>query len=497
MSIAPAPWRRSSLRLPAMLAPWLLMLAGAVSAQSDLATRVLATDQFEYSYSSETAREIVENWLDVSYLTGSFRTGLLLDSQQPSEEGGRENTIRHRFFEFASGDFQLRAGHFYGLFGRGLLFAAYEDRVIRVDTALDGLLVGTRTGRLQAAAFTGTPSAREQDVRGLDAQLDAGRGWSWGGTVLTYRPDDIVAADGSIHREWGLAGRLSKFLSFGDCYLEYGWKKGWDADPVPDDRFQNGHAFYGAVNLFAGSLALALEAKSYRRFAVLRRADGKTPLNRPPVAVREHIYTLLNRAPHNLDLDDERGAQAELTWGAPAGWTVLLNASRSERHDGTRTFEEAYAHLEKEDLGPLELRSAFDYMDSEGLRQTVIAEVGWHLDPVHVLTVTGEHQHVRVGGGPGFDLGAYDQQIVELEFAAAPRWSVAGILELNNKYPEQRAPDEEEGPFPAVQLTYGTMRGTQLSLWAGQRQAGQLCSGGVCKFEPEFEGVELMGIVRY
>jgi hypothetical protein len=153
--------------------------------------------------------------------------------------------------------------------------------------------------------------------------------------------------------------------------------------------------------------------------------------------------------------------------------------------------------VERDGAGPLRVRGGFGYQDSEGLRQTVIGELTWRLDPERALTLVAEHQHVRMGGGPGFDLGAYDQEIVELEFAAAPRWSAAGILEVNNKYREQRAPDEEAGPFPAVKLTYVSPRGTQLSLWAGRRQAGQLCSGGVCKYEPAFSGVELTGLIRY
>ena len=57
---------------------------------------------------------------------------------------------------------------------------------------------------------------------------------------------------------------------------------------------------------------------------------------------------------------------------------------------------------------------------------------------------------MRLGGGQGFDLGAYDQQWFKLEYETAPRWAFAAILEINNKYDEQRElPDEEKGPFPA------------------------------------------------
>ena len=96
-----------------------------------------------YFFDTETEEEIMENWLDVAYQFGGFRTGIMLKSSAPSEEGERANAIEHRFFEYAAGDVRVRAGHFFGIFGRGLIFNAYEDRTVRVDSRLDGLTAGT------------------------------------------------------------------------------------------------------------------------------------------------------------------------------------------------------------------------------------------------------------------------------------------------------------------------------------------------------------------
>ena len=75
-----------------------------------------------------------------------------------------------------SGDlFDLRVGHFYGLFGRGLVFAAYEDRFIRIDTVLDGLLASTTLGRFSGTVLSGRPSVREENVRAFDGSFDLGR----------------------------------------------------------------------------------------------------------------------------------------------------------------------------------------------------------------------------------------------------------------------------------------------------------------------------------
>jgi len=106
-------------------------------------------------------------------------------------------------------------------------------------------------------------------------------------------------------------------------------------------------------------------------------------------------------------------------------------------------------------------------------------------------------QEVLRDDRPGVDYGAYDEEWFKLEYETAPTWAFAVIVEANNKYPDQRAPDEEPGPFPAGQVTYTLPRGGNLNLWFGKRQAGYLCSGGVCKFEPAFAGVEFFGVFRY
>jgi hypothetical protein len=474
------------------------LAAGASPASGAIEGQVSATDQFEYSYQSETRREIFENWLDVSYLFGSLRTGVLLNSRSPSEEGDRANELRHRFVEFSSDDLVVRAGHFYGLFGRGLLFAAYEDRTIRVDTALDGLMASGSFGPVRGAAFSGTPSGIARDIRGADIEADLGRSLSIGGSGLTYQAPGAAAGAAAVNREWVAAGRLSGMFSFGDAYLECGWKKGYDFETALDDEAHPGRALYGSVNIAVGPVALAVEGKDYDRFAVLPRADGRVTLNNPPALTREHGYTLLSRNAHNLDPDDEVGAQAEITVTGPSGWDAIVNANRTRNHDGDLLFEEAYASLEKERFGDFRVRGAFGYQDSEGLHQLAIGEATWFADPVHAVTVQAQHEHVRLEGGPDVDLGAFDQQLYGVEISRSPHWTVTGLIEVNNKYPEQRfLPGEKKGPFPAIAISYASSDGSAVTLWAGKRQAGRVCTGGVCKFEPAFEGIELAGTLRY
>ena len=47
-----------------------------------------------------------------------------------------------------------------------------------------------------------------------------------------------------------------------------------------------------------------------------------------------------------------------------------------------------------------------------------------------------------------------------------------------------------------VQVGYKIGNHTDLSLLIGTRQAGNICIGGVCRYEPAFQGVELKIITR-
>ncbi|HOX25522.1 MAG TPA: DUF6029 family protein [Candidatus Krumholzibacteria bacterium] len=485
--------------------------AGAAAAEAGpapggLAWRdaITARDQFEYSYSFETEREIVENWLDVAYQFGDFRTGVLLNHQSPSEEGNRRNEVVHRFFEYGTGRFDLRVGHFYGMFGRGLVWNSYEDRFIRIDTALDGLLArgtfGAATLQVMSGTTGTTPTvsdtagtiATSVDVRGVDVEYKPAPWAMVGAAGLTYLPD-MLADNGDTLREWVGSGRLGLNTAHASAYVEYGKKSGYEYDLATADR-DEGYAFYANVAAFGGPLTVSLERSDYQRFAVLTRVDGKQPLNRPPALVREHIYTLLGRKPHNLNPDGEKGWQIEANADLGRGWTALGNVSRIENRNRETLFEEAYAHVEQARVGQFRVRGGLGYQDSEGaIRQTAVGDATWYQSDLMAWTLQAEHQHVRLGV-----LGEYDQEWFKLELELPPRWTIDGIIEVNNKYDAQFDPSEIKGDtFPSAQITYTLAGGGNLNLWFGKRQWGQLCVGGVCKTEPAFEGVEFYGAFRY
>ncbi len=465
------------------------------SAMPEWTEAVTATNKFKYSYSSETDKEIFDNWLDISYQFGGFRTGVMLRSEAPNEFGERGNRIEHRFFEFASSDFQVRAGHFFGIFGRGLVFNSYEDRVVRIDTRLDGIIATYRKDRLAATLFSGSPSVQPVDVRGLDLEYDVARGLKLGFSGVTYRPDDYLSPEQKVNREFFYAARARQNFDFGDYYVEYGQRSLSD-QTLLSERPDDGEALYANVNLYRGPVSFSWERSFYKRYAVVANADGKTALNRPPSLTREFTWTLLNRDPHNLDPADERGHNLDFMY-TEGDWTALVSGARLKKLSGETVYELGYTSVARDHVGPFKLTGGFAYQEAEDMRQSVVGELIWKATDTSSWTLQAEHQHVRLAGGFGYELGEFDNQWFKLEYERAPSWAIAAFFETSNKYDEQRPITEKKGPFPAAQIAYTLSNGGNLNLWFGKRQAGYLCSGGVCKFEPAFEGVEFYGLFRY
>ncbi len=471
-------------------------------AEPDDAGELSLSDRFEYSYATGTRREIVENWLDATWARGPVRAGLTLNSQAPGEERRRRNEVTHRWFELTRDDVTIRAGHFLGLFGRGLLFNAWQDRDLRIDTHLDGVSATARRGRLAATVFSGTPSVRELDVRGADLEWALGRGLAGGASGLTWHNSPDEGTD-AVDREWATAFRLRQSLPHADWYVEVGGRNRLSlaaldgGDDGADRNAREGWALYGNLNLYGGPFTVSWEGSDYSRFELVSQADGVTSLNRPPALAREYTWTLFNRAPHSLNTNDETGHNLDVTWRGPGALALQASAVRLRLHDGRTVHEAASLSAELGHWRGVGWQAAFGYQDSEGLRQTAAAEAAWSGPGASAWTLQAEHQHVRVGGGVGFDLGAYDQQWFKLECALRSRWLLAAIAETNNKYAEQRAPREDAGPFLALQAARTLPQGGTLTLWAGRRQEGYLCSGGVCKYEPAFSGLEFYGTLRW
>ena len=92
-------------------------------------------------YGKSSRKEYFENFTDAQLSLNNFRIGIRLEISNPAELGRNFKGLRKRFFEFTTSDFEVSAGNFDEIVGRGLTLNCYEQRELAFDTGLDGLRI--------------------------------------------------------------------------------------------------------------------------------------------------------------------------------------------------------------------------------------------------------------------------------------------------------------------------------------------------------------------
>jgi hypothetical protein len=484
-------------------------LTSPVSAQGLQLPRGLSVaNQLEYAWSRDTEEPTLENWTDVRYISGAFGAGIRMVSFQPPDPtiSVSENhfDVDYRFVEASSENGTFRAGNYYALFGQGLALNSYLERDLRVDTNLEGAKLQGRLGDASFTFLTGnTVVGSSEDVErrradwvhGADGEyntfgaLAPDLGTMFGGSAVRLQrhgdsPQNLLAARSSV--------------SYSTLYLygEYGHI---------DRPGETGSGLFASGTVSLGPFDLLAEYKDYDRFG-LNNSAGK-PYNLPPSLSRERTYTLLNRHPHALDPNDEVGFQVEGTLTA-SGQQLLGHFGQTRNQDDDdifNTFDEAYGEITLHDedffgFPEITFVNAFDYQKSflSGLTEDPYRELYTNIhelrvvgDDVNSYRVQFEHQHNQSEAE-----GEFDTYFMLLEYSRSPDWTFNLVGETSNKSSAQLAEDEKADAVYGL-VSYHISDQHDVSVLYGRRAAGFVCVGGVCRFEPEFEGVEVRLLSRF
>jgi hypothetical protein len=220
----------------------------------------------------------------------------------------------------------------------------------------------------------------------------------------------------------------------------------------------------------------------------------------------EYTYILPNRHPSPLNANNETGFQFVGGYNLDddtyftAGYSLtetLSSSSYYQRVNQTNLpivtqLEELYL-TGQHDWEYFTLIAAFAYnqeLSTNTENITPILESRFYFDEVNTIKVILEHQHVS----DKTTTEEYYTDVLTLEYLRSPNFSVALVTEMKTTEPEQDN---------IIRKFYGFIQGTykiggyaDLSLLVGSRQAGNICIGGVCRYEPEFKGVEFKLLTR-
>ncbi len=488
---------------------FLLSFAVAEAQTFELPSGLSISNQMKYSYDQELKREIFEDWFNADYRFGIFSAGIRFDAFQPNDPNpaisrGKEKYAGIDFLYLTTSlgkrkrGLDITVGNFYSVFGRGLVVKIFENRNIRIDNNLLGAKFFARYKGFYLTAFSGMPEnskAERKDVlHAADLEFRGIRKMKLGLSFASNRPYLEGVATTNL-----LSFRFEKKSRAFDFYGEYAVKQNAETEKQIN-RDIIGRGAYGNLNFYFGSFALSAEYKYYDNFK-FTSYDGTVIYNTPPSTTQDYSFVLLNRHPHALNQNNEHGGQIAVnyvfdqTFDLKGNFGITKTLGKSSFYQIINSTEtevrtqltEAYLQVHK-DWERFTTIFAFGYSKelSGGTENfTPIVEAKYFLDNSNTLRAVIEHQQVFVSVSDE----KYFDDVITFEWLHSPNLVLSFVGEMQTREPV--AGKRERNFWAFGMITYNIFEGSEVSLLIGSRHAGNICVGGVCRYEPEFKGIEL------
>jgi hypothetical protein len=303
---------------------------------------------------------LMNSYANFNYSAGKFSAGFryegYLNTMLGFPNAGNINDgvgIPYRWAGFATDNFEITVGSFYDQFGNGLSLRTYEQKMLGLDNALDGVRV--KFNPVQGVYLKGLVGKQryywekgEGIVRGFDGEFhlnDIVEKWNdnslrivlGGSFVSKYQKDDnpIYVLPENVGTG---AGRIALNYKGFNLNSEYAYKIN---DPSADNKYiyKPGQAILVNATYSQKGFGVLLGTKWVDNMSFRSERDaGLTDLsiNQLPEITRNHIYSLTAYYPYATQPTGEWGAQAEVFYnfkrktplGGKYGTNISANFSR-------------------------------------------------------------------------------------------------------------------------------------------------------------------------
>jgi len=473
-----------------------LTLEAPVAQAEDV--RLGFSNRFEGAWSRPDKESGVSDWLDARAFGKRWNAHVRLRVRLATEALGDSVGLEQRDITFGTRHLEVTGGTYYETIGRGLLLRAYENRFVTLsrvsrafslDRDIDGVRMRARTSFLDVVAISGRP--RITPVNGGGASRESGQridllqtisgdarfldqAVSLGGAVM--RADRKVLArqrdpnPRQMLRSVRGSGMWRAFTGYAE-WADIRWESETPGLPY-------GRALYGEVTAAVGGLGASLEYKDYDSYSF--------PYAEPPTLVRTQQSILLNASTHVLK-PTESGFQFEGLYSSGLEHTATLNLSRATSRFGRREFDFSEVYLEERYEGNPLLGFVFgdwaeDEFTGDKNRWTLGGSGSLEIVRDYSLFTDLEFQVIDPSG----DNEDFNNGVAQMGAQRAGLWSLA----LTYRWTSADSFGERTNWFSGfLALTLSDVH--QISIFAGTRAPGLVCSGGFCFDAPEFDGVEV------
>lgn len=468
-------------------------------------------------------------FVNLGYDIGSFRFGVQGDAYTPALLGYPAELkgvkVLHGFASYHSSKIEATLGAFYEQFGSGLLFRVYEDRALGINTAVLGASVRLRPfDWLSLKALAGAPRKymryADVSVYGADAEVllsellpeDAVSSLSIGGSWLLRDDRSTLEFDHltppRVVNGFSGRARLSKgVLTLGGEYTHKGRNMLHDGYGISP----NGQALLldAGVDFDAFGISAQYRTINNISFAIDDRTDVEAlSLNYIPSLTKIQKYALLSLSPHSATKNvsgGETGGQIDVFGNLPL-WkgdryplSFNLNASyfkklvsAGERGEykfwdlsGDLSFAEVGLEMEKRWNKRLKTTVVVDWQKSPQFSRlghgemkvnttAIVTDVLYKISPKNSLRMELQHAWSDSKDDQAWIMGL-------LEWGFSPHW----MFYVSDMYNYESTGKNIHYYSVGANFTWNSLR---VGCSFGRNREGLQCSGGVCRYVPEYTG---------
>lgn len=458
------------------------------------------------------------DYLKVDYNNGRFSAGIQAEAYLPAIQGYEIGQYGKRYkalmpmiyAKWQDKNYSVTAGNLYDQFGNGLIYRSFEDRQLGFNNSLLGLRATYNLGNyFTVKALYGRPrlynNYQSSWAGGADLSLSLGdifglnKGALFleGSYVNRYEKIGDIASQNMLNM---YSARLNFDIAGFNFRGEYvGKGKDFSVDG------SRGKAIYGEVGYFYKKFSVTAAVRALDKMVTPLLSTGVgtgNTLNYLPALTRQYTYMLANLNPYQVNAEGEIGGQIDLYysyrsktnrhryWNFHFNYSTYYTLRKSQAKTGNheRLWQDINFDVERQ--WNKKLKTTFLYSFQEWnpyhgyhhrtyVSNIFVADVQYKFDRKKSLRV--EAQYLLSGEYEG------DWVAGLAEFNMAPHWSFF----VSDMYNLGRGNVGTDKNYYSVGASY-TLRRTRFQLSYGRNRAGYICSGGVCRYSPEYTGINFV-----
>ncbi len=427
----------------------------------------------------------------------------------------------------------ITAGYFYEQFGSGLVFRSYEDRLIGIDYAVQGVKAKYNiTDNFFIKAFTGRQKGFQQNrfgmadpiVKGVNAEgtMNVGTATMTIGTSLVNRTlnsdamNAVVAEINNLNLEdrfnpkynvYAYNGYMDLAVKDFTSSVEYVAKTKEAVRNQLDGSLENkagnllnvsaGYSKNKLGKKHKGGIGINVQYRYIDHYSMMLSPNVKSLeglVGFVPSLTQQSTYRLLARYSAQAITTGEKGLQADFNFTINKENTIMINVAKIDQLNNDKLYREIYAEYYHKFNAKLKSKVGFQaihydqaiYQGKPGKKPvktiTPFAELTWKLNKKNSMRFEGQYMSTEQ------DYGSFANAIIEWNMSPHYSFAVSDMINVKpNRYEDNPAPDKVLHYY-SVFAKY-SIHTTAFTAAYIKQVEGVNCSGGVCRLEPAFSGV--------